>query len=75
MNYVVREIVKNRDIFADCDFMAIKNSNGTYYILYNRYGLSSVLVNDDEFKAELIKSNEPIVLNHKLFAVKAKRNN
>ncbi|QOV08406.1 hypothetical protein Kirov_207 [Bacillus phage Kirov] len=72
MNYVVREIVKNKDIFADCDFMAIKNSNDTYYILYNRYGLSSTLVSKDEFKAELVKSDEPIILNHKLFAVKGK---
>lgn len=72
MNYVVRDIVKNKDIFEHCDFMAIKNSNGTYYILYNRYGLSSVLVNDDEFKVELIKSSEPIVLNSKLFKVKGK---
>lgn len=69
MNIVIREIVKNKDIFADCDLMVIKNPNNTYYIMYNRHGLSSVLVDKDEFKAELIKSDEPIILNSKLFKV------
>ncbi|MGV4321233.1 hypothetical protein [Bacillus mojavensis] len=67
MNFITRKTVKEKDIFKTCDFYAVKNNNGTYSILYNKNGGERGVVDNETFKIELTKSNEPIVLNASLF--------
>jgi len=47
--------------------VANKNNNKTYFVVYNKHGISNVLLNDGQFKEALIKSNEPVILNSDLF--------
>lgn len=67
MNFRIREVVENKDIFKTCDFMAVKNNDDTYIILTNRNSSQIGKVATDIFKKELAFSDEPIVLNCSLF--------
>jgi hypothetical protein len=67
MNITMRKVVKEKDIFQTADFVAVKNNNETYFIVHNRHGISNVVLTNELFKDELLKSSEPIVLNSDLF--------
>lgn len=67
MNHLIRKTTKEKDIYKTCDLLAIKNNDGSYFILYNRQGISGIKVDKRIFKEKLLRSDEPIVLSCNLF--------